>query len=107
MTPLAFPIALMNWQNIAPMDYIWLVLIGLTGNIAHIAMTKSFINVELTTILPFDFMRLVFVGILSYIIFGDVTNLYDIAGSIIIIGSSIYIARREIIKGRVVSSYAR
>ena len=93
--PLSLPLAIIFWQNISLNNLTWLAFIGLTANFAHICLTKAISLADLTLILPFDFLRLVFIGIFAYILFSDPTNIYDIIGSLIIISSSIYISYRE------------
>ena len=97
ITPLALPLAVIYWQSISPIDLMWLAFVGFTSNLAHLALTRAMSGAELSVILPFDFIRLIFVGVFAYIIFGDKTNIYDIIGSAIIISSSIYIAKRELL----------
>ena len=94
ITPLALPLAIIFWQDVRPSDFIWFAFIGLTANLSHLALNKALSKAELTAILPFDFIRLIFIGILAYVIFGDKTNIYDVIGAAVIIFSSIYIARR-------------
>ncbi|MFZ8864355.1 MAG: DMT family transporter [Rickettsiales bacterium] len=95
MLPFSFIFAIFNWQMIALTHVIWFVLIGFTANVAHNALAKSLSLTDVTAIMPYDFLRLVFIGFFTYFLFNDQTNIYDIAGSIIIIGSSIYLSFRE------------
>ena len=43
----------------------------------------------------FDFLRLPFVAALAYVMFGEVVDFWTWAGAALIIGSALYIARRE------------
>ncbi|MBT4878920.1 MAG: DMT family transporter [Alphaproteobacteria bacterium] len=95
MMPIALIFAVFNWQIIELNHVIWLLLIGLTSNFAHNALSKSLSLADVTAIMPYDFIRLVFVGIFAYILFNDQTNIYDILGSLVIITSNIYISYRE------------
>jgi drug/metabolite transporter (DMT)-like permease len=96
MLPFSIILAMINWQDIVTSQHLlWFAFLGATSNLAHISMVKAFSKSDLTLIMPFDFMRLVFIGIMAYFFFGDITNIYDILGSAIIITSSIYIAYRE------------
>lgn len=95
MTPLSFIFALFNWQSVANIDFIWLALVGLTSNLAHTSLSSAMSKTELTNILPFDFTRLVFISIMAYIFFGDHTEILDVVGSLIIITSSVYIAKHK------------
>jgi drug/metabolite transporter (DMT)-like permease len=93
--PLSLPLAIIFWQDINLYYLLWFAFIGFTANLSHICLTKAISLANLTVILPFDFIRLVFTSILAYIIFKDPTNIYDIIGATIIIGSNVYISYRE------------
>ena len=95
MAILSLPLLAVFWQNITLEALFWFFVIGVCSNISHIALTKAVARVDLTMILPFDFLRLVFVGIFAYVLFGDYTHIYDILGSLIIISSGVFIAYRE------------
>ena len=95
MAPLALPFAIIYWQEIELEAFLILIMIGLTSNLAHNSMSRAFSKADLSVILPFDFLRLIFISIFAYFLFGDQTNIYDIVGSLVIISSSIFIARKE------------
>lgn len=98
MTPMALIPAVLFWQEVNSYHLFWLGLMGLTSNFAHTALSKALSKTDVTAIMPYDFIRLVFVGLLAYLIFNDQTNIYDILGSVVIIGSNIYISHRETLK---------
>ncbi len=51
--------------------------------------------VELTAILPLDFIRLIVATILGYFFFGEGIDEWVWAGALIILASTVYIAHRE------------
>ena len=55
---------------------------------------------EATAVMPFDYTRLIFAGLAGYIFFFEVPDPYTIAGAILIIFATLYIARRETKDGR-------
>ncbi|MBL4741012.1 MAG: DMT family transporter [Sneathiella sp.] len=65
------------------------------GSGANYCMIKAFSVGEATVVSPFDYVRLIFSGILGFIIFGEVPGVWIIVGAVIIVCSSIYILRRE------------
>lgn len=95
LTPLTFPLACIHWQEMQSEHMFYFALMALTANFAHIYLSKAFQQTDITTILPFDFIRLVFAAIFSYLIFAESIDIYQIIGSIVIISSSVYIAHRE------------
>jgi drug/metabolite transporter (DMT)-like permease len=82
----------MNFEQI-----IWMFLLGLSGNLAHIFLSTAYVKTELSILQPFDFTRLIFVSIIAYFAFNELVDIYMIAGSMIIIFSSFYLS----VKGRV------
>jgi hypothetical protein len=50
---------------------------------------------EATAVTPFDYSRLIYAGLFGYLIFAEIPDLWTVAGALIIVGSTIYIARRE------------
>jgi len=44
---------------------------------------------------PFDYTRLVFGGLIGFVIFNEVPDKWTLAGAAVIIGSALYIAHRE------------
>jgi drug/metabolite transporter (DMT)-like permease len=47
------------------------------------------------SLMPYDFTRLVFTGLLAYLFFGETLTSNILLGSAIIVGSTVYIAHRE------------
>jgi len=95
MVPAALIPALFVWQWPTANEYIWLIVVGVSGTCAHLAMTKAFAIAETTVIIPFDFTRLPFTALIGYIAFGEVPDIWTWVGAAIIFSSTFYIALRE------------
>lgn len=89
-----FP-ALAVWVMPQPGDWPLVVLIGFLGLIGQTAFTLAFSSGESSAIAPFDYMRLIFAGLLGYLFFAEVPDVWSLAGAAIIMGSTFYIMRRE------------
>ena len=50
---------------------------------------------EASAVAPFDYSRLLFTGIIGLIFFSEVPDVWTVAGAVLIVASTIYIARRE------------
>lgn len=83
------------WQ--APTLEQWLLLIGvgLVGVAAQAMIVQAYRTGEASFVASFDYSRLIGAGILGYLFFAEVPDLYTLLGAAIIVGSSIYIAHRE------------
>ncbi|MBL6621608.1 MAG: DMT family transporter [Rickettsiales bacterium] len=95
MLILVAPLLYIYWQDIKTSDLKWLFLLGLTSNMSHYALAKALSLADISVIMPFDFIRLIFVSIFSYILFNDVTTIYDVIGSLVILTIVFYTAFNE------------
>ncbi len=76
--------------SIAHIVILILISIFFIGNI--MLLTHSYKIADLTRIQPFSFTSIIFVSILSYIVFGEIITISTIIGSIVIIASTSFIA---------------
>ncbi len=65
-----------------------------------IAFFKALSYADLSTVIPFDYTRLVFTGILGYYLFSETPTLGAYIGYSLIVTSGIYLARSEAVKRR-------
>ena len=77
-----------------------LVTIGLIGGIAQLALTQAFRLAPVALVAPFDYGALVFAVVFGYAFWGDVPDVFIIAGAAIVVGSGLYILHRETRLGR-------
>jgi len=75
----------------------WLLMaaIAFFGTFAQIGLSSALRETDQTVVMPFDFLRLVWVAILGFVIFGEVPDRYIWAGGAIIFFSGVYLAYRE------------
>ena len=87
----------MPFQWVAPdtTDLMLLIALGCVGGLAQIFMTNAFRNGPAALIAPFDYVTMVWVVMLGYFIWGDIPDVNIWIGVAIVIGSGVYIARRE------------
>ncbi len=91
----AFIPALWVWRTPSYETWGWLVVIGLAGTLAQLALTQALKEGETTVVLPFDFLKLIWVSIFGFWLFGEVADLWTWIGAAIIIASAFYMAHRE------------
>lgn len=114
---IAFPIAFMDWESVTkvgvidikyPVHLVEFASLGLTlkhvGYIFVLAVCyflhvighfKAFKHAELSVVVPFEYTRLVFAGILGYIFFGEVALLPSYIGYILITIAGVFLFRAE------------
>jgi len=95
MTPLSFLPALLHWQTPQITDLLSLLLLGIVSTIFQLSLSRAFAKADLTAILPFDFLRLIFTAIIAYIAFAEIIDGWTIIGGVIILSSTIYVAYKE------------
>jgi drug/metabolite transporter (DMT)-like permease len=95
LTGLSLLPALFVWQAPSPAAWFWLLLIGLLGTAAQIALAQSLKEAETSVVMPFDFLKLIWTAALGYWLFSEVPDIFVWIGGAIIFASSVYIAYRE------------
>jgi drug/metabolite transporter (DMT)-like permease len=87
--------ALLTWA--APTAEEWLFLIGLSlvGTLGQSLGVRGWAEGEASAMAPLAYVHLIYAGLLGYFIFAEVPDLLTIAGSCVIIASTLYITLRE------------
>jgi drug/metabolite transporter (DMT)-like permease len=88
------------WVWPTPGQLLWLVLIGALASIGTLAYTQALKLAEATLIIPTDFTRLVWASAIGFFFFAEVPDAWTWTGGLLIIGSTIYIALREVRLGK-------
>jgi drug/metabolite transporter (DMT)-like permease len=99
VTVLLIPMTLLPaafvWQMPMPDMWGWLVFIGVIGTLGQLMVTEAIKLADMTVLMPFDFLKLVWAAFLGMIFFAEVPDLLTWIGGAIVFGSSLYIAWRE------------
>ena len=93
IVPISFLPAYIFWSNPTMDMYFLLILQGLIGLINMAIMTKAFQLVDASYIAPYDFLRLPFISLLSFLYFTETPELTTFIGAIIIFSSSFFMTR--------------
>jgi len=85
------------WVWVTPVGTEWLMLfmIGLMTTIGMIGFVRGFAAGEANAVGPIEYVRLIYAALLGYYIFGEVPDLWTLAGALLIVASALYIARAE------------
>ncbi|MEM7059574.1 MAG: DMT family transporter [Pseudomonadota bacterium] len=85
------------WVWVWPTWEGWLLMIAIAiaGTCAQICVSQSLKEAEQTLVMPFDFLRLIWVAIIGYWVFGEIPDEFIWAGGAIIFASGVYLAYRE------------
>ncbi len=95
MTPLsAIPAAFFwTWPDFDLL--LWLAAIGVVGTAGQYLVTEALRRGDTTVIMPLDFFKLVWAGVLGVVLFGELPDAFTWAGGAVIFLSATYIALRE------------
>jgi drug/metabolite transporter (DMT)-like permease len=88
----------LGWKNINAEDYYFLILIGLSGSIGNIFLTKSIREADISLVTPIKYLSLVFAILAGWFIFHEEISLFTISGACLIIFSTLIIFKREAAK---------
>lgn len=76
------------------------ILIGLLGGCAQILLTLGYRHAPASIIAPFEYMALIYGLLFGFALFGEVPDAALILGGILVVGSGLYILRREALAAR-------
>jgi drug/metabolite transporter (DMT)-like permease len=100
MAPLALIPALFVWQWPTLDQLGWLAFIGLLGGCGQLTMTQALKEAPTNVVMPFDFLRLIWIAAISWFAFAEVPDLFTWLGGITIFVAGAYIANRERLRGK-------
>jgi drug/metabolite transporter (DMT)-like permease len=95
MIPLSLGPALFVWRWPDPLEWAWLIGIGVLGGIGQFCMTEALRQADTAVVMPFDFFKLVWVTLIAWLAFAEHLDLYTWIGGAVIFASTLYIAYRE------------
>ncbi|PPR09365.1 MAG: Riboflavin transporter [Alphaproteobacteria bacterium MarineAlpha11_Bin1] len=95
MCPLAGVPAAVYWVQPTTIDIVLLIGVGITGTAGIWFITRAYGATEMSAVVPFDFLRLPIVGAAGWLMFGEPTDKWTIAGAVVIFISAYLLARSE------------
>ena len=96
VTIISSPLAVANWTT--PTFSQWQILIFI---VSLFATSRTYFDIkaysigEASFVAPFQYLRILFIGIAAYLVFGEIIEVNVLIGALVIISSTFYIAQRE------------
>jgi drug/metabolite transporter (DMT)-like permease len=89
--------AIMPWFWTAPTLAGWMLMAfaGLCGGVGHFLLIKAYEVAPASVLSPFVYTQLIWMIALGYLLFGDLPAAATLVGGALVIGSGLYIFRRE------------
>jgi len=80
----------------------WLLLagVGFCGLASQALIIRAFRIGDASFVAPFDYVRIIFAGGAGALMFAELPDLWTYLGGLLIVGSTLYIARREALQKR-------
>lgn len=92
--------AIPEWKWPTPMDWIWLIGLGLLGGVAQILITRAWRMAPAAVLAPFDYASIVLAVLFGYLWFKEEPSWTVWYGLPLVIGSGLYILHRERVRAR-------
>ena len=83
------------WRLPQGSDLWWLMATGLTSAFGFMCSSHAFQREEASRIAPFEYVMIIWVTLLSFIVWGELPDSQTLFGISIIVLSGIYVLRRE------------
>jgi drug/metabolite transporter (DMT)-like permease len=92
---LLLPFAFAGWMMPSPGEWGLLLLCGFLGAGGHYCMTRSFRVADISAVQSVKFLELVWAAILGFFMFDTIPGGWTLAGGVVILASTLWLARRE------------
>ena len=84
-----------GWRDPTAADWGLLMLVALAGSGAHFALIKALQLAPASALQPFNYSLFLWAVVVGFVGFGDLPDLWTIAGGAIVVASGLYVVRRE------------
>ncbi len=88
------------WQPMSNSEILWLLMISIISIFSHLLLIKSLELAPAVILQPFNYFILVWAMVIGYSFYGEVLDTTTLVGASLVIGSGVYIARREYLVAR-------
>lgn len=79
----------------APLDAGVFVIVGLAGMVGHMALIRASRLADASKVSPFQYSQVIWMAAFGFFIFGDLPDLWTVAGTLVICASGLYLMNRE------------
>lgn len=91
----SLPMAIAHWAPMTPAQYGWFLLCGVLGSAGHFCLTHSLKAADVSATQGVKFLDLIWASLMGFLVFGDVPSSATLVGGCVIVGSTLWLARRE------------
>lgn len=95
VTVLSLPLGLLHWVPPTPAQWLGFALAGVLGSLGHYCLTRGFRIADISATQSLRFLDLIWASLLGWLVFSDVPSQSTLLGALVILFSTVWIARRE------------
>lgn len=92
--------AVWYWRTPMPLEWGMLFLVSVLTTFGMVCFIRGFMVGDASVLGPMEYVRLVYAAAIGYFMFTEVPDVWTCVGAAIIVGSTVYIARREAMEAR-------
>ena len=97
----SLPLALLAWRTPTLWQWLGFIGTGILGSTGHYCLTRSFSAADISATQSVKFLDLVWATITGWLLFAELPSTWTFVGATVILGSTLWIARRESRRGLV------
>lgn len=83
------------WTTPTPTDALLMAALGAIGAVGQFLVILAFRSTEASRLAPLSYIGLLFATLYGFVFFSDVPDIWTVTGALIIVGSGLYVWRRE------------
>lgn len=87
------PIAAATWAPVTPAGWLLMIALGLVFGVSQLLMIRALVLAPAGVLQPFNYAQLISAAIFGVAVFGDVPDIWTVAGIVLIIVAGIYVVR--------------
>lgn len=95
VTILSLPLGLLHWLAPTPWQWLGFVFAGVLGSFGHYCLARGFRIADISATQSLRFLDLIWASLLGWLVFSDVPSQTTLVGALLILASTVWIARRE------------
>jgi drug/metabolite transporter (DMT)-like permease len=95
VTLLSLPLSLLHWTAPTVWQWVGFASAGLLGSLGHYCLTRGFRAADISATQSLRFLDLIWASLMGWLVFADVPSHTTVLGALVILASTVWIARRE------------
>ncbi len=93
-TLVCLPFVVLNFEQVSPLQLIFLIGAGVFASFGQFAVTAAYANAPAKDISIYDYSQILFSAIFGLLVFGVVPSVYSLIGYVIIVGVAIFMYKK-------------